>query len=150
MQKRNIFIAFTILLSVLSGCVSAQQMRQMRIRDNQELFNTFSTENQEKIQAGQIDIGFSQDMVNMAWGAPDRIYMRTTAAGTATVWSYTIFQPYIHSERMSIPVRFIDHQGRRRIEYHNVWVNRDTGEEYAVARVEFVEEVVSAIEQLIQ
>jgi hypothetical protein len=149
MQKHNIFLAF-ICLFVITACVSAQQMREIRIRDNQELFNTFTTDNQEKVQTGQIDIGFNQDMVEMAWGAPDRIYMRTTAVGTATVWSYTIFQPRIHSERMSIPVRFIDHQGRRRIEYHNVWVNRDTGEEYAVARVEFIEDVVSAIEQLIQ
>jgi len=150
MQKSKIFIAFAILLSVIAGCVSAQQMREMRIRDNQELFNTFTADNQEKVLSGQIDIGFSQDMVNMAWGSPNRIYTRTTAAGAATVWSYTVFQPRIHSDRMSIPVRYIDHQGRRRIEYHNVWVNRDTGEEYAVARVEFVEGVVSAIEQLIQ
>lgn len=150
MQKQNIFIAIIILLSVLAGCISAQQIREMRIRNNQELFNTFTADNQEKVRAGQIDIGFSQDMVQMAWGAPDRIYMRTSAAGTATVWSYTIFQPHIHSERMSIPIRFIDHRGRRRIEYHNVWVNRDTGEEYTVARVEFIEAVVSAIEQLIQ
>jgi len=133
MQKRALFVTVIILLSVLAGCVSAQQIRKMRIRHNQELFNTFSADDQEKIQTGLIDIGFSEDMVHMAWGAPDRIYMRTTSTGTATVWSYTIYQPRIHSERMSIPVRFIDHHGRRRIEYHNVWVNRDTGEEYAIA-----------------
>ncbi|MBC8317823.1 MAG: hypothetical protein H8E41_07935 [Desulfobulbaceae bacterium] len=150
MQKHTRFVTVIILLSVLAGCVSAQQIREMRIRHNQELFNTFSADDQGKIQTGLIDIGFSEDMVHMAWGAPDRIYMRTTAAGTATVWSYTIYQPRIHSERMSIPVRFIDHHGRRRIEYHNVWVNRDTGEQYAVARVEFTEGAVSAIEQLIQ
>ncbi|MCK5193790.1 MAG: hypothetical protein KAQ71_08275, partial [Desulfobulbaceae bacterium] len=83
------------------------------------------------------------------WGAPDRVYMRTTQQGTVTVWSYSIFQPRLHRERMSIPVRYFDHKGRRRIEYHNVWINRDTGEEYTAARVEFTDGNVSAIEQLI-
>lgn len=150
MQRHNFFIpGLLILICVLAGCVSVQQIREMRIRDNQELFNTFSPAIQEKIRTGQIDIGFNEEMVHMAWGAPDRVYMRTTQQGTATVWSYSIYQPRIRSERMSIPVRYIDRQGRRRTEYQNVWINRDTGEEYTAARVEFMDGNVSAIEQLI-
>ena len=113
------------------------------------MFNAFSPDVQEKVRQGIIDLGFSKDMVYLAWGGPDRVYARTAKEGDATVWSYTVVQTRMYTERMSIPVRYYDRKGRSRTEYHNVWVNRDTGEEYAVARVEFIENVVTAIEQLI-
>jgi hypothetical protein len=149
MYKKNIGPCF-LLIFLLISCVSAQQIRDARIHDNQEMFNTFTPDIQDKVRLGQIDIGFSQDMVYLAWGGPDRIYMRTTKDGDATVWSYTIIQTRIHTERMSIPVRYYDRAGRRRTEFHSVWVNRDTGEEYAAARVEFIRDEVTAIEQLIR
>ena len=151
MQRHHLFkTGLLVLTCILAGCVSAQQVRENRIRDNQDLFNGFDSAIQTNIRAGQIDIGYTEDMVEMAWGFPDRVYMRTTQQGTVKVWSYSLYQPRIHSERMSVPVRYFDRDGRRRIEYHNVWINRDTGEEYAVARVEFKDNLVSAIEQLIQ
>jgi len=41
-----------------------------------------------------------------------------------------------------------DASGRSSVQYENVWVNRDTREEYAVARVEFTGGVVTALERL--
>jgi hypothetical protein len=149
MNNKSLITASILFICILIGCVSAQQIRDGRIRDNQEMFNTFSPDIQDKVRLGQIDLGFTQDMVYLAWGGPDRIYMRTTKDGDATVWSYTIVQTRFRTERMSIPVHYYDRVGRRRTEYHNVWVNRDTGEEYAAARIEFIDGVVTAIEQLI-
>ena len=100
------------------------------------------------MRLGQIDLGFSQDMVRLAWGSPDRIYIRTTRDKVATVWTYTGMKTYTQTERMSIPVHVTDSTGKRRTEYGSVWVNRDTEEEYAVARVEFTQGVITAIEQL--
>ncbi|MCJ7616697.1 MAG: hypothetical protein MUO43_09200 [Desulfobacterales bacterium] len=100
------------------------------------------------MRLGQIDLGFSQDMVRLAWGSPDHIYIRTARDGVVTVWAYTRMRTYTQTELMGIPVHVTDSTGKRRIEYGSVWVNRDTEEEYAVARVEFTQGVISAIEQL--
>lgn len=144
-----LFVAVGLIAAfTLSGCMTAQQLRERRIEKNHELFSTFSPDIQEKVRLGQIDIGFSQDMVRLAWGNPDRIYSRTTKDGVATVWTYTRMRTYTQTERMSIPVHVTDSKGKRRIEYSSVWINRDTEEEYAVARVEFIQGVITAIEQL--
>jgi hypothetical protein len=148
MKRQMLLIVGLIAACTLTGCMTAQQLRERRIAKNHELFNAFNPDIQEKVRLGQIDIGFSQDMVRLAWGSPDRIYIRTTKDGVATVWTYTRMRTYTQTERMSIPVHIIDRTGKRRIEYSSVWINRDTEEEYAVARVEFTQGVITAIEQL--
>lgn len=133
---------------ILSACMTAQQIRDSRIASSQEIFNSFSTEIQQKIRAGQIDLGFSEEMVRLAWGRPDMIYTRTTDQGEATVWTYSRTRTLTQTDRMTIPVRVRDKFGRSSIQYENVWINRDTYEEYAVARVEFTGGTVTALERL--
>ena len=132
----------------LSACMSVQQIRDRRIASNQELFNSFNAEIQQKIRAGQVELGFNEEMVKLAWGMPDTIYTRTTDKGDATVWTYSRTRILTHTDRMTIPVRVRDTSGRSSVQYENVWVNRDTREEYAVARVEFTGGVVTALERL--
>ncbi len=43
---------------------------------------------QEKVQAGKVDLGFTQEQARMALGNPDRTYTRTTNDGTSEVWAY--------------------------------------------------------------
>jgi hypothetical protein len=143
-------LIFTILIAgcALTGCMSAQHYRDRRIAENPELFNSFSPEIREKVSLGQIDIGFTEGMVELAWGPPDHIYIRTTDQGETTVWTYSSTRILSQTDRMSVPVRVYDDRGRSSIVYRNVWVNRDRHEEYDVARVEFSHEVVTAIEQM--
>jgi hypothetical protein len=148
MQRLMLFIVGLIAAYTLTGCITAQQLRERRIAQNHELFNAFNPDIQEKVRLGQIDLGFSQDMVRLAWGSPDRIYIRTTSDGVATVWTYTRMRTYTQTERMTIPVHVTDSTGKTRTEYTSVWVNRDTEEEYAAARVEFTQGIITAIEQL--
>lgn len=146
-KTKPLFLIFATALA-LSACMTAQQIRDNRIASSQEMFNSFSTEIQQKIRAGQVDLGFSEEMVRLAWGVPDMIYTRTTDQGEATVWTYSKTRTLTQTDRMTIPVRVRDKFGRSSIQYENVWINRDTYEEYAVARVEFTGGTVTALERL--
>lgn len=68
----------------LAGCSTVDS----RIARNRAAFDSWPAEVQEKIAAGQIDIGFTTDQVRVALGEPDRMFTRTTADGTSEVWSY--------------------------------------------------------------
>ena len=148
MLLRNLFFMVLIACWALTGCMSAQHYRDRRIAENPELFNSFTPEIREKVSLGQVDIGFTEEMVRLAWGPPDHIYIRTTDQGEATVWTYSSTRILSQTDRMSVPVRVYDDRGRSSIVYRNVWVNRDQHEEYDVARVEFTHGLVTAIEQM--
>lgn len=148
MPIRKLLIMTVLVCCALAGCMSAQHYRDRRIADSQEVFNSFSPEIREKVSQGQIDIGFNEEMVRLAWGPPDRIYIRTTDKGEATVWTYSSTRVLTQTDRMSVPVHVYDDRGHSSIVYRHVWVNRDLHEEYDVARVEFVQGAVTAIERM--
>lgn len=66
----------------------------LRIKRNAALFATLSTEQQSLIREGKIGIGFSQDMVRLALGEPDQLWLRTDADGQMDIWSYTSYDGY--------------------------------------------------------
>lgn len=149
MIKRSAVLIGLCLLLVLAGCASVQELRDRRIADNQELFDSFPEEIQTEIRQGSVEVGFTRDMVRLAWGPPDHVFTRVTKERRATIWGYTRIRYYPYRDRMTIPVYFIDGNGRRRIRYHSVWINSETQEEYTVARVEFVGGEVTGVEQLL-
>ncbi|MDH3346613.1 MAG: hypothetical protein OEM02_00735 [Desulfobulbaceae bacterium] len=134
----------------LAGCFSLQQVRDRRIVNNQLLFNTFSPEVQEKVRQGNIDIGFSEHMVGIAWGSPSRIFNRTTKEGVTIIWEYTRTETFFHPHSMGFPIYMVDRYGKGRTVYHGVWLDHENGVEYVTARVEFSKGVVSAVERLRQ
>ncbi|MCW8976430.1 MAG: hypothetical protein OQL10_11980 [Sedimenticola sp.] len=141
-------LSFLLIPLLLTGCMSAQSLRDERIETEQALFDSYPPDIQEQVRLGQIDIGYSKDMVRLAWGPPDQVFRRTTRAKQSVVWSYTQLRSYPRLDRMSVPIYYIDSSGRQQFSYHSVWVNRDTQEQFTVARVEFVQGLVTAIEQL--
>ncbi len=142
------FCILLIALFLISGCLSAQHIRKQRIEQNQEIFNNYTPEIQEKIRLGQIDLGFNQQMIEMAWGVPDRIYTRLTQKGLLTIWTYTFIQTQTRTQYVTVPVYVTDHQGKRSTHHRRIWINHDTKREYPVARVEFGSEGATAIEFL--
>lgn len=148
MKKTKLLLIILAVAGVLSACMTAQQIRDRRIAASPEIFSSFSQEIQQKIRVGQVELGFSEEMVRLAWGLPDRMYTRTTDKGEATVWTYSKTRLLTKTDRMTIPVQVRDKSGRSSVQYENVWINRDTREEYTVARVEFTEGTVTALERL--
>lgn len=77
-------ILASVALVLLAACSSPDS----RISDNQAAFEKFPTETQEKIRSGQVDVGFTTQMVLMSLGEPARKYTRKTDQGDTDVWSY--------------------------------------------------------------
>lgn len=78
------FLLLIFAAVILAGCSTPQS----RTRANPELFESFPPDVQEMIQAGEIDLGFTEEMVRMALGKPDRKYSELTETGRTTVWAY--------------------------------------------------------------
>ena len=77
-------------LALLAGCSTPQT----RIRGNPVLFNSLPASDQQLIQEGKVAIGFTPEMVKLAVGEPDRVYVRTDASGTNEAWVYTSYSSH--------------------------------------------------------
>lgn len=78
-----------LVTAMLMACSSAAT----RISDQQSLFDAYPADVQQKIRAGQVDVGFTQDQVRMAVGEPTRRYSQQTTAGDSEVWAYSKSSP---------------------------------------------------------
>jgi len=75
---------------LLGGCSSTPQDR---ISQNKAMYESFPAEVQRKISAGQVDVGFTPDMVSLALGKPDQKMTRAEASGQSEVWVYEKHNP---------------------------------------------------------
>lgn len=91
-RSGSLLIAACGLLALL---VTACSTVGSRIGDQQAKFDSYPAAVQQQIRAGQINIGFTPDMVQMALGKPDDIYTSTTSQGQATVWGYRDDSPLL-------------------------------------------------------
>lgn len=71
-------------LVVCAGCSTVES----RVARHRASFDTWPPPVQQQVAAGQINIGFSPEMVRVALGDPDYVYARTTQTGSSEVWSY--------------------------------------------------------------
>ena len=81
----------TLLIAcLLVGCASNSNTR---ISQNQAQFNSYTPGEQAMLKAGQVAVGFDQDMVRIALGAPSRETTVDTAEGKHIVWEYRELKP---------------------------------------------------------
>ena len=71
--------------ALLTGCVSTPQSR---VDENRDLFESFTANQKETILKGEVDLDFTEEMVMMAAGLPDRKAKKRTKDGTTEVWTY--------------------------------------------------------------
>ncbi len=114
-----------------------------RIAKHQALFAGYPAEVQQKIRAGEVDLGFTPEMVRLALGEPARTFTRQSGAGTSEVWVYNRAGP-----RFSFGVGVGGAVGRH--SSMGVGVSSSTGgyEPDERLRVEFREGKVSAVEHV--
>jgi hypothetical protein len=86
MKRRFPFgrLACALTLLAVAGCSTPAS----RISRNAAAFAEWPAAVQEKVRAGQIDLGFTPEQVRTALGQPDRVTTRTTNDGTSEVWAY--------------------------------------------------------------
>jgi hypothetical protein len=73
-----------LALLLLAACSTPES----RVRKHKELFDSYPPEIQQRIKAGEVDLGFTSDMVLMALGKPARKTTRTTAQSVQEIWNY--------------------------------------------------------------
>ena len=88
----NIFRT-SLMVLLASALLAACATPGSRIRQNEGVYNSYPPAVQEKIRAGQADIGFTPDMVRLALGEPDRKFSRISAEGNSEVWAYRDSSP---------------------------------------------------------
>ena len=138
------FLVIGFGLSV--GCASPAS----RIKKNPELFNTFPPDVQDKVKRGQVDVGFTPEMVTMALGTPNHIYTRQTTTEIKEVWTYTGTTYTTDRQHVNADFSYRDSSGSYRNAHDWVWVDVTRETEYDRIRVEFITGKVSAIDILKQ
>ncbi len=92
-MNRRLLTTFMLAASLgfLVGCQSVND----RIKEKPNVLASVDKATQDKIRQGIIDIGYTEDMVYLALGAPDQKREAVTAAGTNVIWIYsTYYQVY--------------------------------------------------------
>jgi hypothetical protein len=84
-MRHQILLSAGAALILLAACSTTPASR---IASHREAFDTYPSEVQQRIRAGQVAVGFSPEMVRLALGEPDRTYTRKTESGDAEIWGY--------------------------------------------------------------
>jgi len=82
-------LAALVCALALAGCSTPDS----RIEKSSATFASFPPAVQAKIRAGEVEVGFTSEMVQLALGKPDRVYRRQTAEGETEVWAYADKSP---------------------------------------------------------
>jgi hypothetical protein len=133
-----------LLALLLAGCASTPDSR---IHRNPEIFDALPVAAQARIRGGQIDLGFSPEMVRLAFGEPHRVLTRTSPAGTSDVWLYLDLVRRYERQRVDIDGLTISGPGSMRSVGGSAWINVVQEREYVRIRVEFQNGSVVAFEQ---
>lgn len=84
------FLLAGAALALLAGCSTPDS----RIAGHRAAFDRLPAEAQQKIRSGQVDIGFTPEMVRLALGEPDRVFTRRSDGGDTEVWGYQDHGPH--------------------------------------------------------
>lgn len=131
------------LVVLLAGCATPAK----RIQQNQELFDSFPVAAQARIRGGQIDLGFTPDMVRIALGEPQRKTLRRSGAGDLEIWFYLDSIRRYDRQRVDIDGLSLSGPGGLRSLGGSAWINVEQSREIVRVRVEFQNGAVAAIEE---
>lgn len=146
-MKHPILAALVIgILALLSACQTVDD----RIKQKPEVFANVDKATQDKIKQGIIDIGYTEDMVYLALGAPDQKRESATAGGRTVTWIYnTYYQRYdgTHFQGYSRRVYYDPYLKTYRIYYQPVYAEFYRDEKEERIRIVFKDGKASVIEQ---
>lgn len=94
MIRRSLPLAAVALFLVLSGCTTPRTPAE-RIERDPERFAQWPADVQQRVRAGEVDVGFTGEQVRMALGDPDDVSSRTTREGQTEVWTYRDRSPLV-------------------------------------------------------
>ena len=130
-------------LLLLAGCATPER----RIEQNRELFDSLPVADQARIRGGQITLGYTPDMVRIALGDPQRRLVRRSAGAETDVWLYLDTVRRYERQRADIDGLLVSGPGGMRSIGGSAWVNVLQEREFIRRRVEFLNGLVTAIEE---
>lgn len=131
-----------LMIGGLTGCETPQQRQDQHA----EMLSGLPAETQDKIKAGVVEPGFTEDMVYVALGKPDRTYTRRTHAGISEVWSYVDVERRTKRQKVSSRPLAMENRSHRASQAATVWAEVEEGREFEKLRIEFDGDVVRAVE----
>jgi hypothetical protein len=133
-------------LGFLAGCQTVDD----RIKQKPEVFAKLDTATQDKIKQGIIDLGYTEDMVYLALGAPDQKRESLTAAGQTVAWIYNTYYNRYDGTSFAGYQRnlyFDPYLKTYRVYYRPVYADNYRTEKEERIRVVFKDGKVSVLEQ---
>ena len=131
------------LVVLLAGCATPAK----RIEQNQSAFDSFPVAVQARIRGGQIDLGFTPEMVRIALGEPHRKTLRRAADGETEIWLYLDSVRRYDRQRVDVDDLSVSGPGGLRSLGGSAWINVEQSREFVRTRVEFRNGAVTAIEE---
>ncbi len=91
LRRLTLFLGLGLLLGILAGCSTFDS----RAKEKAAVFATLDEPTRARLEAREIHLGDSSDMVYIALGKPSKIQKTTAATGTTATWIYnTYWQEY--------------------------------------------------------
>lgn len=81
----------TLVLASSLGFLAGCQTVESRIREKSAVYAQLDAATQDKIRQGIIDLGYTEDMVYLALGAPDQKRESITENGRSLTWIYNTY-----------------------------------------------------------
>jgi hypothetical protein len=81
----------TLLVAAVLGFLAGCQTVDDRIKEKPDVFAQLDVATQDKIKQGIIEIGYTEDMVYLALGKPDRTRESVSGGGRTTTWIYSTY-----------------------------------------------------------
>ena len=91
-MKRVISVSAILAAALAGGCVGSTPAT--RIEQRPAVFRAWPEAVQAKVRAGQVEVGFTPDMVRMALGEPDRVRSLVTPQGRSEIWIFFDHGPH--------------------------------------------------------
>lgn len=90
---KTISISLALACIALTGCSGPSLAT--RIDEGMVAFDSWPIEVQEKVKAGEIEVGFDREQVRMAWGEPDLVQENAGGIGDSEIWLWEKKTPRI-------------------------------------------------------
>jgi len=81
----------TFMLAASLGFLTGCQTVESRIKEKPDVFAKLDAATQDKVKQGIIELGYTEDIVYLALGAPDQKRESVTAAGRSVTWIYNTY-----------------------------------------------------------
>lgn len=140
----------TLMLAASLGFLAGCQTVDDRIKQRPEAFASLDIATQDKVKQGIIDLGFNEDAVYLALGAPDQKRETANAAGRSVTWIYNTYYDRYDGTRFAGYHRslYYDPYLRTyRVYYQPVYADTYRTEKEERIRVVFKDGKVTSLEQ---